>query len=60
MGNCYDACGEDFENTVRMVGRARGLTPEEVKGRLATIKEESGETAEYRELRARLPEEFPL
>lgn len=60
MGNCYRACGEDFENTVRMVSRGRGMTSEQCKARLQRIKEEFGETEEYRQLRARLPEDFPL
>lgn len=60
MGNCYEVCGEDFENTVRMVARSRGLTTEEVRQRLRRIKEEVGETEEYRRLRSRMPEDFPL
>ncbi|MCJ2520161.1 MAG: hypothetical protein LN412_04340 [Candidatus Thermoplasmatota archaeon] len=60
MGNCYQACGENFEETVGMVARARAYTPEEVKTRLHRIREENGDTAEYRELRARLPEDFPF
>lgn len=60
MGNCYRACREGFEETMWMVGRARGLAPEEVKERLNRIREEFGETEEYRELRGRLPVDFPL
>lgn len=60
MGNCYRVCGEDFEETVRMVAGARGLSSDEVKSSLARIKEESGDTADYRALRARLPDHFPM
>ena len=31
MCNCYATCGADFENTVRMVSRARGLKSDDVK-----------------------------
>lgn len=60
MGNCYRACREDFEATVRMVAGARGLTREEVVGRLRRLREEFGDSEEYRGLRARLPEDFPV
>ncbi|MFQ6012891.1 MAG: hypothetical protein ACE5LS_04535 [Thermoplasmata archaeon] len=60
MGNCYDVCGADFEETVRMVSQSRGLTVEVVKARLNRMREESGETEVYRSLRARLPAEFPF
>ncbi len=38
MGNCYHACGEDFEGTVRMVARSRGYTSAEITKRLHEIK----------------------
>jgi hypothetical protein len=60
MGNCYDVCREDFEETVRMVSSARGLTPDIVKVRLHRLREEFGETEAYQALRARLPDEFPF
>ncbi len=60
MGNCYDACHADFEDTVRMVGGARGLKPEEVKTVLSKMKERYGDGEEYKTLRSRLPEDFPL
>lgn len=59
MGNCYAACGANFEETLRMVGSNRGLTPAEVKARLRSLREESGEDPRYRELRARFPSTFP-
>lgn len=58
MVNCYHACHADFEDTVSMVGSGRGLSAEEVKEILARIREAGG--AEYRELRSRLPDDFPL
>ncbi|MFQ5918945.1 MAG: hypothetical protein ACE5I4_02720 [Thermoplasmata archaeon] len=60
MVNCYDVCREDFEETVRMVSSARGLTPDIVKARLHRMREEFGETDGYQALRARLPDEFPF
>lgn len=60
MCNCYAACHEDFEGTVRMVAHARGLSGAEVKSRLASIKEKYSKTNEYAELRASLPKEFLL
>ena len=60
MGNCYEACHASFEDTVRMVGGGRGLSPEEVKGMLTKMKERYGQDGEYRTLRSRLPEGFPL
>lgn len=60
MGNCYEVCGEDFEETVRMVSSARGLTPEVVKARLDRLREKFGDSEAYQALRARLPETFPF
>jgi hypothetical protein len=59
MGNCYAACGADFEETVRMVGSNRGLTPDQVKEILRRIRRESADDARYRALRARFPADFP-
>jgi hypothetical protein len=60
MGNCFAACGEDFEGTVGMVAHARHLTPDEVKRLLAHMKAEYGRDPEYIALRERLPASFPL
>ena len=60
MGNCYAACGADFEDTVGMVGNARGLEPREVKQILRHIKEVHGNEDEYMRLRGRLPKEFSM
>ncbi len=60
MGNCYFACHADFEETVRMVGRSRSLTPEEVKETLLRVREQHGQDPDYKRLRSRLPEDFPL
>ena len=60
MGNCYAACHADFEDTVRMVGSARGLDPEEVKKILVDIQMKHGKDDDYQKLRNRLPEEFPF
>lgn len=58
MVNCYNTCHANFGDTVEMVASARGLTPEEVKTLLDRLRKEDGE--EYRALRRRLPDEFPL
>jgi hypothetical protein len=58
MVNCYHVCRADFEETVGMVSSARGLSPDEVKEVLQRLKEAGGD--EYKTLRRRLPEEFPL
>ncbi len=60
MGNCYFACHADFEETVRMVGHSRGLSPEEVKETLLRIRVQYGQEPDYMRLRSRLPEDFPL
>ncbi|MEE9592578.1 MAG: hypothetical protein V3W28_03240 [Thermoplasmata archaeon] len=60
MGNCYEVCGENFEETVRMVSSARGLTPEVVRARLHRMREEYGDSEAFQTLRARLPEGFPF
>ena len=60
MGNCFDACGEDFEGTVRMVASARDRTVEDVKQTLAQMRERYRSNPDYRRLRDRLPEAFPL
>jgi hypothetical protein len=58
MVNCSNACHANFEETVEMVGSARGLTPEEVKEILGRLKEVGGD--DYHALRSRLPEIFPF
>jgi len=60
MGNCYAACGEDFEGTVRMVAGARGRTVPDVKATLARLRDAHGSDPEYQRLRRRLPADFPL
>lgn len=60
MGNCYQACGADYEGTITMVGNARGIDPEEVKAILNHIKEAYGNDKDYVRLRNRLPKDFPI
>lgn len=60
MGNCFAACGADFEGTVEMVADARRIAPAEVKDRLARIRRLYGEDPEYLALRGRLPASFPF
>lgn len=60
MSNCYTACGDDFENTVWMVARARELTADDVKRMLAEMKEKYSNDPEYLDLRKNLPSDFPL
>ena len=60
MCNCYSACGDDFEGTVRMVAGARGRTTEDVKETLLRLAKETAGEQEYQTLRSRLPAEFPF
>ena len=60
MGNCYEACHEDFEGTVEMVAGSRRRQVEEVKATLARMRETYHADPEYRSLRGRLPTSFPL
>lgn len=60
MGNCYEACHEDFESTVGMVSSSRRRTSDEVKQTLARLRMEFGRDPEYQALRGRLPAEFPF
>jgi hypothetical protein len=58
MVNCYRVCRADFEETVGMVGSARGLSSDEVKEVLDRLKAADGD--DYKALRRQLPEQFPL
>jgi len=58
MVNCYNTCHANFEETVRMVGSNRGLSPDEVKAILERLRRGGGD--EYNALRRRLPEGFPF
>jgi hypothetical protein len=60
MGNCFEACGADFEGTVEMVAHSRKRTPEDVKRTLAAMAQRFGPDPEYQALRRRLPESFPF
>jgi hypothetical protein len=60
MCNCYSACGDDFENTVRMVAGARGRTTDDVKETLLRLAKENAGGQEYGTFRSRLPTEFPF
>ncbi len=60
MGNCYEACGEGFEETVGMVAHSRKLTPEQVKATLAQIRSQYANDPDYQTLRHRLPGSFPF
>jgi hypothetical protein len=60
MGNCFEACGEDFDETVGMVASTRHRTREDVKQTLAAMREQYGRDPDYQALRSRLPGSFPL
>ena len=60
MGNCYEACGADFEGTVDMVANSRRREVSEVKETLARMRESYHTDPDYQALRRRLPESFPL
>ena len=59
-GNCYNTCLEDFDRTMEMISRWRGYTPEEVIEILRDVRKKYGQTDEYKKLRDRFPEEFPV
>jgi hypothetical protein len=60
MGNCFAACGATFDKTAEMVAGARHRSVEEVKATLARLRATHGADPEYRALRRRLPDSFPL
>jgi hypothetical protein len=60
MGNCYEACHEDFAGTIGMVAGARNLDRETVLATLESMRARFSNDEEYRTLRRRLPPEFPL
>lgn len=60
MGNCYEACGEDFEHTVGMVSDSRHRTPDDVRETLRGMAQRYGNDADYQALRRRLPPAFPF
>jgi hypothetical protein len=60
MGNCYEACHDDFEATIGMVSGSRRRSPEDVIATLRDLKERYGSDPEYLELRQRFPAEFPV
>ena len=60
MGNCYSTCHANFDETVQMVSSARGLHPDVVKTMLRVMRERDGQNEEYKVLRKRLPDDFPI
>lgn len=60
MGNCFEACGADFPETLRMVSEARRRTPEDVLATLQRLRKGCSADPEYQRLRARFPAEFPV
>jgi len=60
MGNCYEACGEDFEATIGMVSDSRNRTPDDVKQTLASMARRYAADPDFQKLRRRLPPSFPF
>ena len=60
MGDCYQTCYEDFEETLRMISGWRGYTTDEVKGILLEMKKKYSNDPKYIKLRDRFPKEFPV
>jgi hypothetical protein len=60
MGNCYEACHADFDQTIEMVSGNRHRTPEDVREDLRKIRDQFGADPEYQRLRARFPADFPV
>jgi transposase len=60
MGNCYEACHEDFEHTIEMVAGNRHRTPGDVMENLRQMREQFATDPEYQRLRGRFPADFPV
>ena len=60
MGDCYNTCKENYEETLRMISGWRGYTTEEVKAILIKMKSKYSNDPEYISLRKRFPKEFPV
>ncbi|MGA8603663.1 MAG: hypothetical protein WB788_01165 [Thermoplasmata archaeon] len=60
MGNCFEACGADFDDTVGMVADSRHRSREDVKETLASMARRYSLDSDYRKLRDRLPPTFPF
>ncbi|OLS22432.1 MAG: hypothetical protein HeimC2_29590 [Candidatus Heimdallarchaeota archaeon LC_2] len=60
MRNCHRACGKDFEGTVKMVSSVRGREEAEVNLTLLEIAGKYGSSKEYKDLREKIPQEFPF
>ena len=60
LGNCYQTCHENFEESLKMISGWRGFTTEEVKAILTEVKKKYSQTDEYKKLRKRFPTEFPV
>ena len=60
VGNCYNACHENFEETLNMISGWRGYTSEEVKDILTEVKDKYSQDPEYIKLRKRFPRDFPI
>ncbi|OLS16695.1 MAG: hypothetical protein HeimC3_52050 [Candidatus Heimdallarchaeota archaeon LC_3] len=60
MGNCYNTCFKDFNESLRMISGWRGYTTDEVKEILLKMKTRYKIDPEYIRLRKKFPEEFPV
>ena len=60
VGNCYQACHEDYKETLKMISGWRGYTSDEVHDILTNVKEKYSATEEYQKLRMRFPDDFPI
>jgi hypothetical protein len=60
MGNCFEACHADFDQTIEMVAGNRHRTPEEVKETLRQMRDRFASDPEYQRLRGRFPADFPI
>jgi hypothetical protein len=60
MGNCFDACHADFEETIGMVADTRHRTRDDVKEELRRLRMQYGDDPEYHRLRSRFPTDFPI
>ncbi len=60
MENCCAASHADFEETLEMVCKPRVLSAEDVKAMLVAIRTKNGRDGDYKTLRSRFPDSFPV
>ena len=60
VGNCYQTCKENYEETLKMISGWRGYTTQDAHNILVEVKKKYGATDDYQKLRGRFPKDFPI